>query len=84
MKNYLFEQKHKKPKDDEYNFHSPNESFLDNYAVSFKDLIECSANNKSFWDVFYMAENNDECKLLHQIANEEKLFPYKFENEKLI
>ncbi|WP_071150156.1 MULTISPECIES: hypothetical protein [Bacteroides] len=83
LKNYLFEQKHKKPKDDEYNFHSPNESFLDNYAVSFKDLIECSANNKSFWDVFYMAENNDECKLLHQIANEEKLFPYKFENEKI-
>lgn len=81
--NYLFVEKHRKPDTKEYHFNSPNEDdFFERFSLSFNHLIECHAQLKSYWDVFYRAKDKKECDLLHKLVHNNNIFPINFENGK--
>lgn len=56
---------------------------MDGLGLSFTDLLETQAKNKSFWDAFRLAKNEDECEMLHELSEEEKLFPILIKDSKL-
>lgn len=81
---FIFEQDHNKPKTSEYAYSETADSYLNNYSISFKDIIEFYAFHKSYWDFFIAAKEDESARVLHSVVKENFVYPITFQKDSYI
>ena len=76
INDFYFKQKHKKPNDIIFKFNGEIDSKLNQFEMSYNDILEFYAFHKSYWEFFTTNEDAEHAKILHEIVKKNQLYPF--------
>ncbi len=77
---FIFKKGYTKPNSNEYSYKSKNEFILEEYQLTYADLLETYAFHKSYVDILYNSYDEKSHKILRTIIEQDKLFPVEYDN----